>query len=511
VDIWGASQEGTNALTPLVNSTATSWLNTNQDVLKSTEPGPSGLPGISAPSIVNIDWVDSDMVITLSDGSHYGLPVAPVMAMAVSDYLTAHPVTGTTIQSVSVDTSGMLLLSLSDASNVTVDLSTYANAAIHSIVDPKFNQGPFVNGTSLSGNALTFTYTSGPSTVLTLPSVPTLSNLTVTGTTLQATLSDSSSKTVSLSSAITNVLNTAPYFSTASLSSNAIVFGRNGTTPVSLTLPPPIYSASLSNGMLILTTASGAVSVDLSSLAMPTLTQYSSDAAAAAALSPGALYIDSNNFVKAVAQPALTPLSLSNLYVSQNPALTNTWSTINNTLSFNSGEDYGTFGLSSSLLTALNFSWTAPWMFVLKAKSLGTNLRAIMTIDPIGNWATHDGLYTECIATPQTPYVYLRSSGQPNTMEAFGAPYVVVNNTPVDANISSANGCFIVYSWDGTNAKIEFLTSTGSLIYSSQIARAMSNRVTPIAFYSDQDTFQFLKGLYFSQSYQPFSVWGGYF
>jgi hypothetical protein len=150
-------------------------------------------------------------------------------------------------------------------------------------------------------------------------------------------------------------------------------------------------------------------------------------------------------------------------------------------------------------------------MFVLKVKSSGTNLRAILTIDPIGNWTTHDGLYTECIANTQTPYVYLRSSGQPNTMEGFGAPYVVVNNMPVDSNVTSAGGCFIVYSWDGTNAKIEFLTSAGSSIYSSQIARSMTRRVTPIAFYTDADVFQFLGGLYFNQGYQAYNVWGSYF
>jgi hypothetical protein len=190
----------------------------------------------------------------------------------------------------------------------------------------------------------------------------------------------------------------------------------------------------------------------------------------------------------------------------------NTWS--NNTLAFNTTTgQYGSFGLSSSLLTSLNFSWTSPWMFVFKVKSSGTNLRAILTIDPIASWETSDGLYTECILdeTLNTPYVYLRSSGIANTMEAFGAPYIVVNNIPVDTNITSANGCLIVYSWDGTNAKIEFLTSTGTSIYSSQIARTMSNRKTPIAFYTDQDEFDFVKGMYFNQGYQAYSVWGSYF
>jgi hypothetical protein len=153
-------------------------------------------------------------------------------------------------------------------------------------------------------------------------------------------------------------------------------------------------------------------------------------------------------------------------------------------------------------------------MFVLKVKSSGTNLRAILTIDPLGsfnNWTGSDGLYSECIGNTQTPYVYLRSSGLPNTMEGFGAPYVVVNNTPVDSAVTSAGGCFIVYSWDGTNAKIEFLTSTGSLIYSSQIARAMANQFTPIAFYSDQDQFDFQKGMYFNQGYQSYATWSSYF
>jgi hypothetical protein len=223
------------------------------------------------------------------------------------------------------------------------------------------------------------------------------------------------------------------------------------------------------------------------------------------------MYYDANGFVKVVLAPvpSLIPLALENLLISQGPPLDNTWS--NDVLAFNQEGQYGTFGLSSSLLSSLSFSWTAPWMFVLKVSSSGSNLRAMLTIDPIGNWATHDGLYTECIANTQTPYIYLRSSGQPNTMEAFGFPYVVVPNITVDDNIASANGCFIVYSWDGTNAKIEFLTNTGSLIYSSQIARTMSNQVTPIAFYSDTDEFDFQKGMYFNQGYQAYDVWGGYF
>jgi hypothetical protein len=245
---------------------------------------------------------------------------------------------------------------------------------------------------------------------------------------------------------------------------------------------------------------------------MPTLQQYT-DAEAAAALSPGQLYYDASGVVKVVLPVVdpLIPLSTANTLYSQEPELANAWNEMAKTLTFNRYNQYGTWGLSSSLLTSLNFNWTQPWMFVVKCKSSGTNLRAIMTIDPIGNWAAHDGLYTECIATPQTPYVYLRSSGQPNTMEAFGAPYVVVSNIPVDSNVSSANGCFIVYSWDGTYAKIEFMTSTGSLIYSSQIARAMSHQVTPIAFYSDTDQFDFIGGLYFNQGYQPFADWSSFF
>jgi hypothetical protein len=244
---------------------------------------------------------------------------------------------------------------------------------------------------------------------------------------------------------------------------------------------------------------------------MPTLQQYATYAAAAAALSMGSMYIDATGNVKVLVPPpmVLTPLSTGNILLSQNPALVTTWS--DNTLAFNTTGQYGTWGLSSSLLTSIGFSWTAPWMFVLKCKSTGSNLRACLAIDPIANWTNSDGLYTECIANQQTPYVYVRSSGAPQTVEAFGAPYVVVNNIPVDTSILSGNGCFIVYSWNGTQAKIEFLTSTGTLIYSSQINRTMANGITPISFYTDVDQFNFLKGMYFNQGYQAYSVWSSLF
>jgi hypothetical protein len=96
-------------------------------------------------------------------------------------------------------------------------------------------------------------------------------------------------------------------------------------------------------------------------------------------------------------------------------------------------------------------------------------------------------------------------------MERFTAPNNPVYATQVDTAILSPQGAFIVYSHDGTNAKIEFLNVAGTVLFTSQIARPLLNRVTPIAFYTDLDPYQFTKGLYFSQSYQAFSVWSSYF
>jgi hypothetical protein len=243
---------------------------------------------------------------------------------------------------------------------------------------------------------------------------------------------------------------------------------------------------------------------------MPVLQEYT-DAAASLALPEGSLYYDPTGVVKVVLPVVspLIPLTLSNIRSSGNPPLVNTWA--NDTLTFNSTSQYGSWGLSSSLLTSINFSWTQPWCFVLKCRSDGTNLRSIYTIDPIGNWSNSDGMYTEGVEGGLTPFVYVRNGLQVGRVDGFGTFNTGVFNTPIDTALNSVNGCYVVYSWNGTNAKIEFMNAAGGLIYSSQIARSMSNQVTPIAFYSDADPFLFLKGIYFSQSYQPYSVWSSYF
>jgi hypothetical protein len=228
---------------------------------------------------------------------------------------------------------------------------------------------------------------------------------------------------------------------------------------------------------------------------------------AAAALNLGSLYYDANGFIK---KAIPIPLTDGNLITSGNPAVDHTWTY--NKLAFNATLVGGSWGLSSSFLSNIGFNWTAPWMFVIKCKSSGSNLRAVLAIDPIAQWSNSYGLYEESVLTAKTPFVYIRYGGFPNTVSAFLDPNTRVNNVLVDNAIKSANGCFIVYSWSGTQtqvAKIEFFTSTGSLLYSSQYyTQYMTNFVTPIAFYSDFDEFDFLQGVYFKQGYQPYSVWG---
>jgi hypothetical protein len=159
VEAWGSSQQGVTVLAPLVNSTATSWLTTNQDVLKSTEPGPPGVSGLNAPSIHSVDIQDTDLRITLTDGNVYSVPLDSVLAQAVSTYLAANPVSGGLgVTSASVDTNGLLTLALSDSSTITANLATYMNAVLAALPLP-------VSSASLADTVLLLSTSSGPVTV----------------------------------------------------------------------------------------------------------------------------------------------------------------------------------------------------------------------------------------------------------------------------------------------------------------------------------------------------------
>jgi hypothetical protein len=253
---------------------------------------------------------------------------------------------------------------------------------------------------------------------------------------------------------------------------------------------------------------------------MPTLQQFQTDAAATAALTAGSLYYDSTGLVKVVLPSAspLIPLTSANLIYSGNPTLVNTWDDTAKILHFNStgtaanGTLWGSWALSPSLLSSLSFNWSSSWCMAMKVTSAGNNLRCMFAFDPVlANWNTTSGLYEENAASP---YVYVRSSGQQHTVEALGSPFILVANKNVDTYISSLDGCYVLWSWDASlpQAKIEFYTKFGLSIYESTLNNYLPEYLqSPIAFYSDLDGFDFHKGLYFSPSYQPFSVWSGYF
>jgi hypothetical protein len=282
-----------------------------------------------------------------------------------------------------------------------------------------------------------------------------------------------------------------------------------------------ITSVSLNEKALVINTNTPSVfSVDLSSIGMPTLQQFETDAAATAALSAGAMYYDATGLVKVVLPTAnpLIPLTITNLVFSQNPELSSNWNPDTKTLQFNrlgtaaNGTLWGSWALSASLVSSLSFNWSSSWCMALKVQSSGNNLRCMFAFDPVlSNWETTSGLYEENAASP---YVYVRSSGQQNTVEALGQPFILVANKNVDTYIASLDGCYVLWSWDASipQAKIEFFTKFGVSIYASTLNNYVPEHLqSPIAFYSDLDGFDFHKGLYFSQSYQPFSVWSQYF
>jgi hypothetical protein len=324
-------------------------------------------------------------------------------------------------------------------------------------------------------------------------------------------------------------------------------------------LPLPVSSASLADTVLLLSTSSGPVtvdlaslkgdtitsvslnekalvintntpngsrnlSVDLSAIGMPTLQQFETDAAATAALSAGAMYYDATGLVKVVLPVVdpLIPLTIANMVFSQNPEMSSPWDSVSKTLQFNrfgtasGGNLWGSWALSDSLLSSLSFNRAGSWCFAVKLKSAGTNLRCLFAFDPAmeGDWVDDSGMYDE-ISTPDNrpPYVYIRSSGQLHTAEALTAPNVLIPNINVDTEIASAQGCFVLWSYDNaiSQLKIEFFSASGTNVYTSTRTYTFQHQRSPIAFYTDMDGFDFLKGLYYSPSYQPFSVWSQYF
>jgi hypothetical protein len=456
VDAWGNSQQGAAALAPLVNTTATSWLTTNQDVLKSTEPGPPGASGLNAPSIANVSVEGTDLHITLTDGNMYSVPLDSVLAQAVSTYLAANPVSGgLAVTAASVNAGGLLTLTLSDSSTITADFATYVNAALAALPTP-------LSSASLADTVLLLTTSSGPVSV----DLASLKGDTITS---------------------------------VSLADKALVINTN---------TPSVFN------------------VDLSAIGMPTLQQFETDAAATAALTAGSLYYDSTGFVKVVLPVVdpLIPFTTSNMVFSQNPEMSSPWDSVSKTLQFNrfgtasGGNIWGSWALSDSLLSSLNFNRAGSWCFAVKFKSAGNNLRCLLAFDPamIDDWVDDSGMYDE-ISVPdlnnRPPYVYIRSSGQLHTAESLTAPNVLIPNINVDTEIASAQGCFALWSYDNaiSQLKVEFFSTSGATVYTSTRTYTFRHQRSPIAFYSDMDGFDFLKGLYYSPSYQPFSVWSQYF
>jgi hypothetical protein len=126
VGVFINSSAGTQALVPLVDNSSTTWLTSNQDVLKSSVPGPEGQPGLPAPTLSSISVADSDLLFLWSDGSSFVVPLDSAIGTAVAAYLQNHagditfsPVTCVTDLALS---GNVLTLAKSDSTNASLTL-----------------------------------------------------------------------------------------------------------------------------------------------------------------------------------------------------------------------------------------------------------------------------------------------------------------------------------------------------------------------------------------------------
>jgi hypothetical protein len=218
-----------------------------------TGPNPGG------PTIISIKVVGTDLVFTLSNNSQMSVPLASLLTNALTAYMADHPFTGT-ITSATVTASGVLELTPDIGAIVRADLSTYVNAAIVAALDLA---PASVIDASLSGNVLTLFKSDGTNKPVTLP---TLSSLSVSSSSLMATLSDNTFKVVNLAPAVQSSLMDTQWLTDAGLTNNTLTFKTHVGDPISVPLGPSVKKMELSASNLALTLSDDTIkTVDLSS------------------------------------------------------------------------------------------------------------------------------------------------------------------------------------------------------------------------------------------------------
>jgi hypothetical protein len=314
-------------------------------------------------------------------------------------------------------------------------------------------------------------------------------------------------------------------------------------------LPAPISSAALSDTLLSLTTPSGAVSVDLaslkgdtitsvsladkalvintntpsvfvtdlSSIAMPTLQQYT-DAEATAALSVGSMYYDSTGLVKVVLQPPGTLQSFSSSFInmSQNPVPYQP-SITSNQFIFNKQPapgDYrwGSWALTPAALTALSFNYDADWCFVLKVRrsnNLAENWKIAIGLDPPSTtWASTDG-FSDGNAVP------LRASIAPGSevdkVQNFAGVSTVVSQPYPSVAMDTNLYISISYAFSTKTVSLKYISSTGATLYTDTATYTYTSKLAPWLFYSDGAEYTFTKGIFFSTTDSSYARFSSFF
>jgi hypothetical protein len=249
---------------------------------------------------------------------------------------------------------------------------------------------------------------------------------------------------------------------------------------------------------------------------MPTLQQYTD--AAAASLSPGVMYIDSNNFVKVVPQPTGTLQTFSSSYInmSQNPVPYQPSITTNQFI-FNKQPapgDYrwGSWALTPAALTALSFNYDADWCFIIKVRrsnNLAENWKIAIGFDPPSTtWTSTDG-FADGNAVP------LRASIAPgsevNKVQNFaGVSTVVSQPYPSDAMDTNLY-ISISYVFSTKTVSLKYISSTGATLYTDTATYTYSSKLAPWLFYSDGAEYTFSKGVFYSTTDSSYATFSSFF
>jgi hypothetical protein len=173
---------------------------------------------------------------------------------------------------------------------------------------------------------------------------------------------------------------------------------------------------------------------------------------------------------------------------------------------------WGSWTLTPAALSALGFSYSADWCFVLKVQrsaNLAENWKIALGFDPPStNWSSNDG-FADGNAVP------LRTSIAPgsetNKVQTFAGISTVVTppypSDALDTNLYIA----ISYKVSTNTVKVRYISSTGTLLYTDTANYTYANNLTPWLFYSDGAQYTFSNGVFYSGSEVSYSFFSTYF